>query len=130
MTSTVTPHVARTADIIAHAEIDNHGRRKVIRRHCTVTPGFEYDSQDSERALLDAARKVDEVLREPKPYVWITNFQSYAVEYVLYVFINDVKRLQEIDAELHRAVLEACREHEIDTSTPVPLKQLQNSKSG
>jgi len=107
-------------------EIDNYGKKKVIRRHCTVTPGFEYDSQDVESTLLEAASKVNGVLKEPKPYVWITNFQSYAVEYVLYVFINEIKRLQEIDAELHRKVLETCKEHKIDISTPLLLRQLKH----
>lgn len=104
-------------------EIDNYGKKKVIRRHCTVTPGFEYDSLDVEKALLEAASKVRGVLKEPKPYVWITKFQNYAVEYNLYVFINDIKRLPEIDAELHRKTLETCKEHKIDISTPLLLKQ-------
>jgi len=107
------------------AEIDNYGKKKVVRRHCTVTPGFEYDSKEVEKALLEAAGKVQGVLKDPKPYVWITNFQSYAVEYSLYVFISDVKRLQEIDAELYRKVLETCKGHRIDISTPLLLRQLQ-----
>jgi len=102
------------------------GKKRVIRRHCTVTPGFEYDSADVERALLEAASKVQKVLNEPKPYVWITKFQNYAVEYTLYVFISDIKRLPEIDAELHRTVLETCKQHKIDISTPLLLKQLKN----
>jgi len=108
------------------AEINNYGKKKVIRRHCTVTPGFEYDSRDVEKALLEAANKVNGVLKEPKPYVWITRFQNYAVEYTLYVFVNDIKRLPELDAELYRKVLETCKEHEIDISTPMLLKQLKN----
>ena len=104
-------------------EIDNYGKKKVVRRHCTVTLGFEYGSLDVEKALLEAASKVKRVLKEPKPYVWITKFQNYAVEYNLYVFINDIKRLPEIDAELHRKVLETCKEHRIDISTPLLLKQ-------
>ena len=107
------------------AEIDNYGKKKVVRRHCTVTPGFEYGSEEVEKALLEAAGKVQGVLKEPKPYVWITNFQNYAVEYSLYVFINDIKKLQEIDAELYRKVLETCKRHRIDISTPLLLKQLQ-----
>ncbi|MDH5779444.1 MAG: mechanosensitive ion channel family protein [Candidatus Bathyarchaeota archaeon] len=107
------------------SEIDNYGKKKVVRRHCTVTPGFEYDSTEVEKALLEAAGKVQGVLKEPKPYVWITNFQNYAVEYSLFVFISDIKRLQEIDAELHRKVLETCKGHRIDISTPLLLKQLQ-----
>jgi small-conductance mechanosensitive channel len=110
------------------AEIDNFGKKEVIRRHVTVTPGFEYDSRDVEKALLEAAGKVSRVLREPKPYVWITKFQNYAVEYNLYAFINDIKGLPEIDAELHRAVLKTCKEHNIDITTPLLLRQIQDAK--
>jgi len=108
------------------AEIDNFGKDNVVRRHVTVTPGFEYDSRDVERALLEAAGKVPRVLKEPKPYVWITKFQSYAVEYTLYAFINDIEGLPEIDAELHRTVLETCKSHNIDISTPLLLRQIQD----
>ncbi len=107
------------------AEIDNYGKDNVVRRHVTVTPGFEYDNRDVERALLEAAGKVPRVLEEPEPYVRITNFQNYAVEYTLYVFINDIKRLAEIDAELYISVLETCKSHKIDISTPLLLRQIQ-----
>jgi small-conductance mechanosensitive channel len=107
------------------AEVDNYGKENVIRRHCLVTPGFEYDSTDVEKALLEAADKTQDVLKEPKPYVWITKFQNYAVEYTLYVFISDIKRLPEIDAALYREVLETCRKHGIDISTPLLLKQFK-----
>jgi len=108
------------------AEIDNYGRKNVVRRHCVVTPGFEYESADVEKALLEAAEKTQGVLKEPKSYVWITKFQNYAVEYTLYVFINDIKKLPEIDADLHRQVFETCKKHRIDISTPLLLKQLKN----
>ncbi len=107
------------------AEIDNFGKKRIIRRHVTVTPGFEYDSPTVENALLEAAGKVSRVLKEPKPYVWMTNFKDFAVEYSLYVFISDIKGLPEIDAELHGVVLETCKEHKIDISTPVLLRQVQ-----
>jgi small-conductance mechanosensitive channel len=107
------------------SEIDNFGKKKVVRRHCTITPGFEYGSEEVEQTLLEAAGKVQGVLKEPKPYVWITKFQNYAVEYNLYVFISDIRRLQEIDADLHREVLRACKTRKIDISTPLLLKQLR-----
>ncbi len=109
-------------------EIDNYGRKNVVRRSCTVTPGFEYDPKDVEKILLEAAGKADGVIKEPKPYVWITKFQNYAVEYTLYFFINEIKRLPEIDAELHRKVLEICKMNKIDISTPMLLKQLGKSQ--
>ncbi len=108
------------------AEIDNFGKKRIIRRHVTVTPGFEYNSQDVEKALLAAAYKVPRILETPKPYVWMTNFKDYAVEYTLYVFISDIKGLPEIDAELYKAVLETCKGHKIDISTPLLLRQIRN----
>ena len=108
------------------AEIDNFGKKRVIRRHVTVTPGFDYDNKDVEKVLLEAAGKISRVLEEPKPYVWITKFQNYAVEYTLYVFINDIKGLPEIDAELYRTVFETCRRHKIDISTPLLLRQIRD----
>lgn len=106
-------------------EIDNYGEHRVIRRHVSVTPGFEYESEDVEAALLEAARGVSRVLSEPAPYVWITDIQSYAVEYTLYAFIDDAGALPEIDAELHRSVLETCKDRGIDISTPLLLRQVE-----
>lgn len=107
-------------------EIENFGKKKVIRRRVTISAGFEYDRRDVEKVLLAASAKVSRVLKEPTPYVRITAFQNYAVEYTLYVFIDEIKRMREIDAELHSAVLETCKKHEIDISTPLLLRQIQN----
>jgi small-conductance mechanosensitive channel len=108
-------------------EIDNYGEHRVIRRHVSVTPGFEYESEDVEAALLEAGRGVSRVLSEPAPYVWITAIQSYAVEYTLYTFIDDAGALPEIDAELHWSVLKTCKDRGIDISTPLLLRQVQST---
>jgi len=111
---------------LLRAEVKNFGKKKVVRRHVAVTPGYEYDSRDVEKVLLEAAGEVPRILKEPEPYVRITNFKDYAVEYTLYVFINEIKRMREIDAELHRNVLEACKRHGIDISTPLLVRQIQD----
>lgn len=107
------------------AEIDNFGKKRLVRRRVTVTAGFECESQDVEKALLEATGKGSGVLKDPKPYVRITNFLNYAVEYTLYVFTNEIKRMREIDAELHKSVLESCKRHNIDISTPMLIKQIR-----
>lgn len=109
------------------SQIDDYGKKKTIRRHVKVTPGFEYDVELVEKALLEAAGRVQGILKGPKPYVWITGFHDYAVEYTLYAFINDVKHTPELDAELHRSVLETCKKYEIDISTPLLLRQLADT---
>jgi len=112
--------------LLLQGKVENYGKEDAVRRRVAVTPGFEYDSRDVEAALLEAAEKVSRVLKDPKPYVRITDFQSYAVEYTLYAFIDEIRALAEIDGELHRQVLQTCKEHKIDISTPLLLRQVED----
>ncbi len=111
------------------SEIDNYGKKRIVRRSCSITAGYELNAEQVEKALLEAASKVEEVLENPKPYVWMTNFGDFAVEYTLYVFINQIKRLPEIDANLRKAVLETCKQHKIDISTPRLIQRVGNSNN-
>ena len=113
------------------AEIDNYGKNSVVRRGCSITPGYEVASEQVETALLTAANRLVELkdaLKEPKAYVWVTKFGNYAVEYTLYVFIQDIKRLPEIDSNLKRTVLETCKQHGIDISTPTIIRSVKNGE--
>jgi len=113
------------------AEIDNYGKKSVVRRGCSITPGYEVASEQVETALLEAANrlvKMKDALKEPKAYVWVTKFGNYAVEYTLYVFIQDIKRLPEIDSNLKRTVLETCKQHEIDISTPTIIRSVKKGE--
>lgn len=107
-------------------EIDNFGKQNVIRRQCAVTIGFEYDFVFIEGILLEAISKIDGILINPKPYVWLTEFQDYAVKYNLYYFINDSKKLSQISAEVYKKVLKTCKEKNVDLSTPLILTQVKN----
>ena len=100
------------------SEIDNYGKKNMVRRCCSITVGYEVNSEQVEKVLLESAIKVDGVLKEPKPYVWVTNLYNFSVEFTLYVFINQIRMLPLIDSNLKRAVLEGCRKSGIDLSTP------------
>jgi len=113
------------------AEIDNYGKETVVRRGCSITAGYEVASEQVETALLEAANRLVEMkdaLKEPKAYVWVTKFGNYAVEYTLYVFIQQIKRLPEIDSNLKRTVLETCKQHGIDISTPTIIRKVKNGE--
>jgi len=105
-------------------EIKDYGKKEIIRIHVAITPGFEEDRKKVEEVLLTAASKLHQVLDQPKPYVWINSFQNYAVEYRLYVFIKDIKNLPLIESELHKSVLDACKENNIDIRTPLLHKKI------
>jgi small-conductance mechanosensitive channel len=111
------------------SEIDNYGRKTTVRRSCSITAGYELTAEQVETALLEAASKAEDILKDPKPYVWMTNFGDYAVEYTLYVFINRIKRLPEIDANLRKTVLETCKRHKIDISTPRLIRRVEDDSN-
>jgi len=115
---------------LLRSEIDNYEKKRVVRRSCSITAGYELSAEQVETALLEAASKMEAVLKAPKPYVWITNFGDFAVEYSLYVFINQIKRLPEIDANLKKTVLETCKRHKIDIRTPRLVQRVDNSNNG
>jgi len=100
------------------SEIDNYGKKNPVRRRCSITIGYELTSEEIVKVLLEAAAKVEGVLKEPKPYVWVTNLLNFSVEYTLYVFISQIRMLPLIDSNLKRTVLQVCRQNGIDLSTP------------
>ena len=114
------------------SEIDNYGKKSIVRRGCSITAGYELASDFVEKTLLEASIKLtkeDFILNQPKPYVWITNFGNFAVEYTLYVFINKIRFLPKIDAEIKRIVLETCKQNGIDISTPSLVQRVGNTNA-
>ena len=112
------------------AEIDNYGKKAVVRRGCAITAGYEVASEQVEGALMEAAKRLVEmkdVLKKPEAYVWVTKFGNYAVEYTLYVFINEIKRMPQIDSNIKRTVLESCKQHGIDISTPTIIRAIKDA---
>ena len=110
------------------SEIDNFGKKNIVRRNCSITVGYELPFEQVEKVLLDAARNVEGVLKDPKPYVWVTDFLNFSVEFTLYVFINQIRMLPLIDSNLKRTVLEVCRKNGLNLSTP-NLVQSVNGKT-
>ena len=110
------------------SEIDNYGKKETVRRSCSVTIGYDVPSEQVEKVLLESAGTVEGVLKEPKPYVWVTSMLNFSVEYTLYVFISQIKMLPTIDSRLKRTVLDVFREHGIDLVTP-SLVQTVDGKS-
>ena len=111
------------------SEIDNYGRKNMVRRNCSVTIGYEVASEKVEKILLEAAAKVEGVLTEPKPYVWVTNLYNFSVEYTLYVFISQIRSFPTIDSKLKRTVLDVFRENGIDLSTPNLIQSVDAKNS-
>lgn len=110
---------------LLQTEIEDYGKDRVVRRRHAVTAGYEETPERVEATLLEAAGGVEGILEDPRPYVWITKFQSFAVEYTLFVYISDLKRILLIDSEVRRAIFDSCQLHGIDLSTPSMIRSVK-----
>ncbi|MFX0021800.1 MAG: mechanosensitive ion channel family protein [Candidatus Hermodarchaeota archaeon] len=106
-------------------ETENLGKKDVIRRHIKITADYSEDHGKVENALLEAANSIPEVLKDPNPFVSISQFQEFAIEYTLFVFIDDIKSMMKIEADLRLAVLNSVNKYGIDISTPSIVKRIE-----
>jgi small-conductance mechanosensitive channel len=108
-------------------EIENFGKNSTVRRKCSITVGYDFPFEKIESTLIESAKNVTGVLSEPKPYVLITDFQNFSVEYTLYVYINQIKKLRVIDSNLKRTILESCTKNGIDLTTPSLIQSVSTN---
>lgn len=107
-------------------DTQNLGKTNIIRRKISITADYQEDKEKVKNALLEAVKLIPEILVDPKPYVWITDFQSFAVEYTLFVYINEIKLIPMIEANLREKVLESVDKYNIDISTPSLVKRVND----
>jgi len=114
------------------SEIENYGKKRIVRRSVSISVGYEHNVEFVKKVLLEATDKEELVLWAPKPYVYITVFQNYGVEYTLYFFIREVKRMMLIDSQIRDAIYITCKENNIDLSTPLIItgNPLEKEKNG
>jgi small conductance mechanosensitive channel len=110
---------------LLQTEIENYGRDNVVRRRFSITAGYEEDPGRVRQALLEAPGAVDGVLSSQEPYVWMTDFQNFAMEYTLFVYIDNPQKIQMIDALVRAAIFESCQRHGIDISTPTMIRSVK-----
>ncbi|MFX1569221.1 MAG: mechanosensitive ion channel family protein [Promethearchaeota archaeon] len=106
-------------------ETENLGKNNVIRRKIKITADYSEDRLKVEKALLEAVEGIPEILKNPKPFVAITDFQNFAIEYTLFVFINDIKSMRRIEFNLRTSVLDSMNKYNIDISTPSIVKSIE-----
>jgi small-conductance mechanosensitive channel len=99
-------------------QIENYGKDRILRRKRSITAGYDVDKETVENALFEAASRVEGILQDPEPYVWITELGNFAAEYTLYFYVNDVRILRRVEADVNREVLESFRQYGIDPTTP------------
>jgi len=110
---------------LIQTDIMDYGKDRVIRRRHTITAGYSDSHDKVEEVLLEAVKENTDILTDPAPFVWVTEFQSYAVEYTLFVHVNNSRRILEIDSAVRKAIMIQCEKYDIDLSTPSLIRNVQ-----
>jgi small-conductance mechanosensitive channel len=76
-----------------------------------------------ERALLDAATRVEGLVENPSSQVFVVKFDDSAVTYELRVWTGDIANLPRIRSQTHREIWEEFRRQDI--SIPYPIRTLE-----
>ena len=108
--------------MVLNTVIQDFSTFNVVRRRCVVTVDYGERPQRVRELLLDAVKKVDMILEDPKPFVWVTDLQSFSMEYTLFYFIDDVMKIIKTDSGVREAVYDVLSEAGIDLATPNLIK--------
>lgn len=98
--------------------IENQSLYEKIRRRVVVTADYSEPPEKINDLLLKAVNSIDEILHDHPPYVWITDFGKYAMEYTLFYHIASNKRILEIDSKVKKSIVEVFNKNDIDLRTP------------
>jgi small-conductance mechanosensitive channel/CRP-like cAMP-binding protein len=90
---------------VSEATVHNLVKPNPTRRH-RIDVGASYSDapDDVIAALVAAAEEVDSVLANPKPDVFITEFQDFGINYRLRFWTRDYHRKEAIDGEVNRMI--------------------------
>ena len=98
--------------------IENQSIYDSIRQNVLVTADYKESPERIVSLLLEAVTSVGEILVDPSPYVWITDFGNFALEYTVYYHIASIENVVEIDSKIKESILRVFNMNKIDLSTP------------
>jgi small-conductance mechanosensitive channel len=98
--------------------INNYGISRIVRRRIPVTVGYDTEPVSIKKALLKALSCIENVVEEPSPFVWITDFQNFAIEYTLFYYLADSKNIMETDSLVRENIYTEFTKIGIDLTTP------------
>ncbi len=112
-------------------------RDSKVRVHIPVGVAYGSDVQLVTNSLLEVARNNAEVMKDPAPEVWFTQFGDSSLKFELLVWTLDPKRRPEVISDLNKAIDEIFRKNRIQIPFPqrdihirssVPVDPLSRSK--
>ena len=107
--------------LILNGEVVNyskHARAGQLALHSTVTIGYDVPWRQVEAMLVEAARRTEGLLQEPRPFVHKLALQDFFVQYEINVYCDDATRMPRLYSELHANILDVFNEHGVQIMSP------------
>ena len=105
----------------------NH-RRSVTRLHLSIGVAYGSDVKKVKAALLQAAEEHLEVLRNPSPQVFFTEFGDSSLNFELLIWTSDPSRQAPLKSDLCFRIEEIFREQQIEI--PFPQRDINIAPEG
>ena len=105
----------------------NH-RRSVTRLHLSIGVAYGSDVKKVKAALLQAAEEHLEVLRNPPPQVFFTEFGDSSLNFELLIWTSDPSRQAPLKSDLCFRIEEIFREQQIEI--PFPQRDINIAPEG
>jgi len=86
--------------------------------HTTVTIGYDVPWKDIHKALIDAALRVEMILKEPVPFVLQTSLDDFYVSYQINAYTKEANKQAAIYSSLHQNIQDVCNEQGIEILSP------------
>lgn len=86
--------------------------------HTTVTIGYDVPWREMHEALLEAAARTANLMKEKKPFVLQTALDDFYVAYQLNVYTQESNVLAPIYSDLHQHIQDVCAERKIEIMSP------------
>ncbi len=93
-------------------------RDSKVRVHIPVGVAYGSDVQLVTNSLLEVARNNAEVMKDPAPEVWFTQFGDSSLKFELLVWTLDPKRRPEVISDLNKSIDAIFRKNKIEIPFP------------
>ncbi|MFW9922483.1 MAG: mechanosensitive ion channel family protein [Candidatus Thorarchaeota archaeon] len=105
-------------------EIINYAKEEPIRKSIKTTFDYKDDAELIKKVLIFATEDIENIDHENEPYVRITDFQNFALEYTLYYYVTTSKSLYTVDAIVRQNITKLTEKHKLDMRTPLLSKNM------
>jgi small-conductance mechanosensitive channel len=117
------PNASFVSDKVKNWTLRNNLRRVAI----SIGTAYANNPRQVREVLLKVARDYPDVLRTPEPFVDLREFGASSINFMLYVFVDDISKAASVRTELSMAIFDAFAEAGIEipfTQTDVNIRNI------